>query len=125
MHLSWYLAVLSTAFAAPLLQVERDALVVQGQYIVKLKHDEATISTSTVQTLKQSLSTRPKYDYSFSGFHGFAGTLSKAELARLQASDQVQRLPETVKFCLLNTCRLSTYNQICGCMRMTWCTRIQ
>jgi len=84
------LTFLSTALAAPLLQVEQGATVVPGQYIIKFKHDEAAVSASAVQALTQSLSKAPKFSYSLSGFHGFARTLSDAELARLQASEHVR-----------------------------------
>jgi cerevisin len=83
------LALLSTALAAPLLQVEQGATVVPGQHIIKLKHDEAAVSASAVQALTQSLSTALKFSYSLSGFHGFAGTLSDTELAKLHASEHV------------------------------------
>lgn len=86
MHFRWHLAFFSTAIAAPLLQVDHDATVVQGQYIVKLKQDVATVYT---MALKQSLSTAPMFEYSLAEFHGFAGFLSNTELAKLQASDQV------------------------------------
>jgi cerevisin len=84
------LTFLSTTLAAPLLQVEQDAIVVPGQYIVKFKHDESAVSASAVQTLTQSLSAAPKFEYSLSGFHGFAGTLSDAELANFQSSEHVR-----------------------------------
>jgi cerevisin len=83
------LTFLSTALAAPLLQAEQGATVVPGQYIIKFKHDEAVVSASVVRALTQSLSAAPKFEYSLSGFHGFAGTLSDAELAKLQASEHV------------------------------------
>lgn len=86
MHFQWHLAFLSTAVAAPLLQVEHDAAVVQGHYIVKLKQDIAVVSA---MALKQSLSTAPKFEYSLSDFRGFAGVLSDVELVKLQTSDQV------------------------------------
>lgn len=85
-----HLFFLSTTFAAPLLHVEQSATVVPGQYIVKLKHNEATFSANAVKALSQSLSTSPKYEYSLSGFHGFAGKLSNTELASLQASEHVR-----------------------------------
>lgn len=91
-----HLALLSTALAGPLLQVEHGATAVPGQYIIKFKHDAATVSASAVQALTQSLSTAPKHEYSLSGFHGFAGTLSDAELARLQASKHVSLHPADV-----------------------------
>ncbi|KAF3050137.1 hypothetical protein E8E11_009390 [Didymella keratinophila] len=81
------LTFLSIPLAAPLLQVEQGATVVPGLYIIKFKHDETAVSESAVQVLMQSLSAAPKFSYSLSGFHGFAGTLSDAELARLQASE--------------------------------------
>lgn len=87
------LAVVSTTLAAPLLQVEPGATVVPGRYIVKFKHDGSVVSAISMQTLKQSLSMAPKFEYSMSGFHGFAGALSRAELANLQASVHVKYLP--------------------------------
>lgn len=89
MHLFGYLTCLSVVFAAPLLQVEQGATVIPGQYIVKLKNDEAAISATAITALKQTLSTAPKFEYSLSGFHGFAGALSATELARFLASKHV------------------------------------
>lgn len=86
MYLLYYVAFLSTTIAAPLIQVDRDTELVQGQYIIKFKQDVAAVSTLA---LMQSLSTPPKFKYSFTGFDGFAGSLSSDELAELQTSEQV------------------------------------
>ncbi len=89
MHLFIVLPFLSIVIAAPLLQVGKAAKVIPGQYIVKLKHNEATISTNAIRALKESLSVAPKFEYSSLGFHGFAGSLSATEIANLQASEHV------------------------------------
>lgn len=88
MYLPYYVAFLSTTIAAPLILVDRDTELVQGQYIIKLKQDVAAVSTLA---LMQSLSTPPKFKYSFIGFDGFAGSLSSDELAELQTSEHVCR----------------------------------
>lgn len=94
---------LSTALAAPLLQVEQDATVVPGQYIIKFKHDGSAVSATAMQALTQSISKAPKFTYSFSGFQGFAGTLSDTELATLKASDYVRIQAQVTKIIWL-TC---------------------
>ncbi|KAJ4991918.1 subtilase [Stagonosporopsis vannaccii] len=86
----------SAAFATPLLQANKATTVIPGQYIVKLKYKEAATAASAIESLKQSLSTAPKFNYSIPGFQGFAGTMSAAEVAELQASDLVEYIqPDT------------------------------
>ncbi|KAF2626160.1 subtilisin-like protease [Macroventuria anomochaeta] len=97
MHFLGLFAFLSTALAAPFFQAEQAATVIPGQYIIKFKHDEAVVSTRAVKALKESLSTAPKFEYSLSGFNGFAGTLSDAEFAKLQASEHVEYIQRDVK----------------------------
>lgn len=92
MHLFAPFIFLSVALAAPLLQVEEAATVIPGQYIVKLKHNKAVTATAAVESIKQSLSIAPKFNYALPEFQGFAGTLSAAEVAGLQASDLVRLL---------------------------------
>ncbi|KAJ4359576.1 uncharacterized protein N0V89_000131 [Didymosphaeria variabile] len=72
----------AAALAAPLLQ-QRDAL--PGKYIVKMKSD----TMSTMSSMTADLANVPEHEYSFSGFTGFAGTLSDTELANLKASSAV------------------------------------
>lgn len=85
-----HLVCLSTALAAPLLTVEPTATVVPGHYIVKLKQEQAAFSTNAIESMKKSLSTPPKFEYSIDGFHGFAGQLSDTELADMKASEHVR-----------------------------------
>jgi cerevisin len=80
------LAVISCAFAAPVIRVgSPDAIA--GKWIVKLKGDVTSLAEID---LKASISNKPNFEYSMSGFRGFAGTLSDEELTRLQASDHVR-----------------------------------
>lgn len=90
MNFFGYLACLSIACAAPLLLAEEAANVIPGRYIVKLKHNNFAIAATVVESLRQSLSAAPKYEYALSDFHGFAGTLSDAELKELLASEHVR-----------------------------------
>lgn len=85
MYSSLLLALLPAAFAAPLLK-SRDATLIAGKYIVKFKGD---MHTSAIDEVKASLASAPDFDYAFTGFNGFAGTLSDEELAKLKASDSV------------------------------------
>ncbi|KAJ8118783.1 hypothetical protein OPT61_g310 [Boeremia exigua] len=96
MQFSIFVAFLSVALAAPLLNIEHTATVIPDKYIVKLKYDEAGVSTNADKALKQSLSVAPNYEYSYPGFRGFAGTLSATEIAMLQASEHVEYIqPDT------------------------------
>lgn len=88
MRISFLLAVISTTLAAPTTKGTRqsDTRVNPDRYIVKLKGDTSTLAAND---LKASLSKFPEYDYSMTGFRGFAGNFTDEEVARLQASDQV------------------------------------
>lgn len=85
MYSSLLLALLPAAFAAPLIKPRGSALIAD-KYIVKFKGD---FHTEAFDDVKSTLSSKPDFEYSFGSFHGFAGTLSAAELAQLQASDAV------------------------------------
>jgi cerevisin len=86
MYNSVLLALISCAFAAPVIKVESpDAIA--GKWIVKLKGD---VTSFAENDLKSSIANKPDFEYSMSGFRGFAGTLSDEELTRLQASDYVR-----------------------------------
>lgn len=86
MYSSLLLALLPAAFAAPLIQ-PRDETLIPGKYIVKFKGE---LSTTAIEEAKASVAETPDFTYSFSGFNGFAGTLSDEELANLQANDAVE-----------------------------------
>lgn len=90
MYSSLLLALLPTAFAAPLLK-SRDATLIAGKYIVKFKGE---MHTSAIDEVKASLASTPDFDYAFAGFNGFAGTLSDEELAKLKASDSVEYIQQ-------------------------------
>ncbi|KAF9700553.1 hypothetical protein EKO04_001628 [Ascochyta lentis] len=94
MYFTWYLVCLPAAIAAPLLEVDRDATLVQGHYIVKFKQDKGDVSTTA---LTESLSVTPRFEYSISGFHGFSGSLSDTEIVMLQASEQVEYIQPDIK----------------------------
>jgi cerevisin len=80
------LSLISCAFAAPVIRVSSpDAIA--GKWIVKLKGDVTSLAEID---LKASITSKPDFEYSISGFRGFAGTLSDEELMRLQASDHVR-----------------------------------
>lgn len=83
------LAYFSTTLAAPLLRVEQGSTVLSGQYIIKFNQNEGAASASAFQALTQSLSMAPKFEYSLSGFQGFAGTLTESEVSKLEASEYV------------------------------------
>jgi hypothetical protein len=78
-------ALLSCAIAAPVIEL-KDSDLIAGKWIVKLKGD---VTSFAENELKASISTKPDFDYSMTGFRGFAGTLSDEELTLLQASEHV------------------------------------
>jgi len=90
MYSSLLLALLPTTFAAPLLR-PRDATLIANKFIVKFKGE---VHTTAFDEVKASLASKPDFEYSFGGFNGFAGTLSDAELAQLQASDAVEYIQQ-------------------------------
>jgi len=83
MYTSLLLALLPAVFAAPLIK-QRDAKAIPGKYIVKFKGE-----VSVMDAVRAEIANTPDHEYSFGGFNGFAGTLSAAELEKLQASDAV------------------------------------
>lgn len=85
MYSSLLFALLPAAFAAPLLKV-RDASVIPGKYIVKFKGE---VSAFAADEAKAEIANTPDFEYSFAGFNGFAGTLTDAEVAKLQANPSV------------------------------------
>jgi hypothetical protein len=85
MYSSLLLAFLPAAFAAPLI-IPRDAALIAHKFIVKFKGD---LHTEAFDEVKSTLTSRPDFNYSFGSFHGFAGTLTDAELKQLQASPSV------------------------------------
>jgi hypothetical protein len=103
MYLLAFLTFLSTTLAAPLLRVEPDTTVVPGQYIVKIKQNKVSVAQSGISALTQSLSTPPKFEYSFDGFRGFAGQLSDIELNMLRASSYVRESDIEVRRTCSNT----------------------
>ena len=80
-----WLALLSGAFAAPLIKARGNAI--SGKYIVKLKGD---VSTQGDDDLMSFFAATPDHTYSITGFRGFASSLSADEVAKLQAADQVR-----------------------------------
>jgi cerevisin len=80
------LALVSCAFAAPVIRVESPEAII-GKWIVKLKGDATSLAEND---LKASIFSKLDFEYSMSGFRGFAGTLSDEEITRLQASDHVR-----------------------------------
>jgi cerevisin len=86
MHTSALFTLISCAFAAPLIRIPSpDAIA--GKWIVKLKGDVTALAEND---LKASISSKPDFEYSMSGFRGFASTLSDEDLTRLQASNHVR-----------------------------------
>lgn len=88
MHAPLWLALLSGAFAAPLIKARKDD-VIAGKYIVKLKGD---VSTQSTDDLVSSIAATPDHTYSMDGFRGFASALTQDEVAKLQAADQVESM---------------------------------
>ncbi|KAL6712152.1 hypothetical protein ACN47E_000029 [Coniothyrium glycines] len=90
MQLPVWLTLLTAASAAPLIKAKRgDAIA--GKYIVKLKGDMSIQSTDDI---KASVEATPDHEYTMSGFRGWAGSLSAAEVAQLQALDDVEWIEE-------------------------------
>lgn len=91
MYTSLLLAIApAAALAAPLLQ-QRDAI--PGKYIIKFKSNTDTVSA--LASVKVAVSEAPEHEYSFGDFNGFAGSLSSAEVAKLQVSDSVSMIDIT------------------------------
>ncbi|KAF2276748.1 subtilisin-like protease [Westerdykella ornata] len=86
MHIaSFLLVLLPSALAAPLI-VPRNAALVPGKYIVKMKPEA---SKKDLEQAKSLLATTPDFDYDFGDFSGFAGSVSAATVSKLQKLDAV------------------------------------
>lgn len=90
MHASLLLALLPSAFAAPLIK-PRGATLIENKWIVKFKSE---VSIASVSEAKLNIASTPDFEYSLDGFTGFAGTLTDEEVAQLQASDSVEYIQQ-------------------------------
>ncbi len=79
-----FATLLPAALAGSRIQKGADGTI-PGKYIVKLKDSSGTISGL-------GLKAKPDFEYSWKGFHGFAGRLTKDEVKKLTASGKVRRL---------------------------------
>ena len=82
MYTSLLLALAPAVLAAPLIKQSNP---IPGKYIVKFKTDAIT----SMSSIKAQIATAPEYEYTSTGFKGFAGALSAEELSKLQASSAV------------------------------------
>jgi hypothetical protein len=78
------LALLPAVFAAPVI-TPRDAKLIPGKYIVKMKSDA---SKEDVEEAKKSFA-KVDYEYDFAGFKGFAGEVPTDSVSTFEASDAV------------------------------------
>lgn len=83
---SFLLALLPTAFAAPLL-IPRDSTLIANKYIVKVK---VGATEAELESAKGLLANAPDFEYDFGTFKGFAGYLSPDAVAKLQESGAVE-----------------------------------
>lgn len=79
------LTLVASAFAAPLINAQRDN-VVPGKYIVKFKDD---VHILAYDALMASISADIDFKYSLPGFLGFASALSDKEVADTRRSKLV------------------------------------
>ena len=83
MYTSLLLALAPAVLAAPLIQQSNP---IPGKYIVKFKDDAITAFGS----VKAQISNAPEFEYTQTGFKGFAGSLSAEEVSKLQADQSVE-----------------------------------
>lgn len=88
MHASLLLALLPAfALAAPApIITPRDAKVIPGKFIVKLKESASKAKLDEAISL---LASKPEFKYGFGSFNGFAGKISDATVKKLQDMDAV------------------------------------
>jgi hypothetical protein len=91
------LALLPAAFAAPLI-VPRDVKLVPNKFIVKMKPEASKADLAKAKAL---LSKTVDHDYAFGGFNGFAGSMDKATVSKLQALKSVRTSYEFPLCCLI------------------------
>jgi hypothetical protein len=87
MHTALLLTLLPFVLAAPApIITPRDAKIIPGKYIVKLKETAAKGKLDEAISL---LSSKPDFKYGFGSFNGFAGKISDATVKKLQDLDAV------------------------------------
>jgi hypothetical protein len=108
MRAATLLALLPMAMAAPSatkrsspapLLVPRNAELIEGKYIVKMKDD---LVAATVNGLVSTLSSAADYTYSRK-FNGFAGSLSEKEIDDLRADPNVEYIEQDAKVVMYDT----------------------
>ena len=82
MYTSLLLALAPAVLAAPLIEQSNP---IPGKYIVKFKDDAITAFGS----IKAQISNAPEFEYTQTGFKGFAGSLSAEEVSKLQSDSSV------------------------------------
>jgi subtilisin family serine protease len=89
MHAALLLALLPAfALAAPApIITPRDAKVIPGKFIVKLKESASKAKLDEAISL---LAAKPEFKYGFGSFNGFAGKISDATVKKLQDLDAVE-----------------------------------
>lgn len=93
MHISILLALLPYVLAAPVI-VPRDAKLVPGKFIVKLK---AEATKENLEEAKALLTSAPDHEFDFSGFSGFSGSISPTTIKKLQALNAVEYIHQDVE----------------------------
>ncbi|KAF2706446.1 subtilisin-like serine protease-like protein PR1A [Pleomassaria siparia CBS 279.74] len=86
MHSAILLALLPYVLAAPLI-IPRDAQLLPGKFIVKMK---AEASKESLEEAKGLLANSPDHEFDFGGFSGFSGSIAAATVTKLQALDAVE-----------------------------------